>query len=64
MKTTQEARTFTASQWARHGKIVEIVRAAKQRKEAWAKKIQAQWEMEDRMRNEAAASHYYEIEGA
>ena len=40
-----------------------MVRAAKQRKEAWVKKMQAQWEAEDQMRKEAAASHYYDIEG-
>ena len=55
--------TFTPEQWARHERFVEMVRAAKQRKEAWAKKMQAQWEAEDQMRKEAAASHYYDIEG-
>ena len=60
MKTT--ATTFTPEQWARHEKIVEMVRAAKQRKQAWVEKIQAQWAEEDRMRKEATDSHYYEIE--
>ena len=55
--------TFTPEQWARHERFVEMVRAAKQRKEAWVKKMQAQWETEDQMREEAAASHYYDIEG-
>jgi hypothetical protein len=55
--------TFTPEQWARHERFVEMVRAAKQRKEAWIKKMQAQWEAEDQMRKEAAASHYYDIEG-
>ena len=47
--------TFTPEQWARHERFVEMVRAAKQRKEAWVKKMQAQWEAEDQMRKEAAA---------
>ena len=41
---------------------MEMVRAAKQRKEAWVKKMQAQWAAEDQMRKEAAARHYYDIE--
>ncbi len=57
------AMTYTPEQWARHEKFVQMVRAAKQRKEAWVKKMQAQWEAEDQMRKEAAASHYYDIEG-
>ena len=57
------AMTFTPEQWARHERFVEMVRAAKQRKETWAKKMQAQWEAEDQMRKKAAASHYYDIEG-
>lgn len=57
------ARTFTPEQWARHERIVEMIRAAKQRKEAWVEKMQAQWAKEDLMRQEAAESHYYEIEG-
>ena len=56
-------RTFTPEQWARHEKVVEMIRAAKQRKEAWVKKMQAQWAQEDLMRKEAAESHHYEIEG-
>ena len=39
--------TFTADQWARHEKFVEMVRAAKKRKENWIKKMQAQWAEED-----------------
>ena len=35
-----EAMTFTPEQWARHERFVEMVRAAKQRKEAWVKKMQ------------------------
>ena len=54
--------TFTPEQWARHEKFVEMVRAAKQRKEAWVKKMQAQWAAEDQMRKEAADSHYYDID--
>lgn len=57
------AMTFTPEQWARHEKIVEMIRAAKQRREAWEKRMQAQWAEEDRMRKEAAESRYYEIEG-
>ena len=57
-----EAMTFTPEQWARHERFVEMVRAAKQRKEAWVKKMQAQWAAEDQMRKDAAARHYYDIE--
>ena len=60
MRTTM---TFTADQWARHEKFVEMVRAAKKRKENWIKKMQAQWAEEDRIRQEAEAKHYYDIEG-
>lgn len=60
METT--TMTFTPEQWARHEKFVEMVRAAKQRKEAWVKKMQAQWAAEDQMRKEAADKHYYDIE--
>lgn len=42
--------TFTAEQWARHEKFVEMVRAAKKRKENWIKKMQAQWAEEDQIR--------------
>lgn len=56
------ATSFTPEQWARHERFVEMVRAAKQRKEAWVKKMQAQWVAEDQMRKEAAATHYYDIE--
>ena len=37
-----EAMTFTPEQWARHERFVEMVRAAKQRKEPphWVKKRQ------------------------
>jgi hypothetical protein len=64
IKTTidMEAMTFTPEQWARHERFVEMVRAAKQRKEAWVKKMQAQWAAEDQMRKDAAARHYYDIE--
>lgn len=58
-----ETMTFTAEQWARHEKFVDMVRAAKKRKENWIKKMQAQWAEEDLMRQEAARSHYYDIEG-
>lgn len=54
--------TFTPEDWARHEKFVEMIRAAKQRKEIWVKKMQAQWEREDQMRQDAAARHYYDIE--
>lgn len=54
--------TFTPEQWARHEKIVEMIRAAKQRKAAWEEKVRAQWAEEDRIRKAAAESHYYEIE--
>jgi len=57
-----EAMTFTSEQWARHERFVEMVRAAKLRKEAWAKKMQAQWAAEDQMRKDASARHYYDIE--
>ncbi len=57
-----EAMTFTPEQWARHERFVEMVRAAKQRKEAWVKKMQAQWAAEDQMRKDAAVRHYYDIE--
>lgn len=57
------AMTFTPEQWARHEKVVEMVRAAKRRKEAWEKKMHAQWAAEDQIRKEAAAKHYYDIEG-
>ena len=56
--------TFTPEQWARHEKVVEMIRTAKQRKAAWVKRMKAKWAEEDRMRQEAAESHYYEIEGA
>ena len=39
-----------------------MIRAAKQRKAAWVKQMQAQWAEEDRMRKEATESRYYEIE--
>ena len=52
-----EAMTFTPEQWARHERFVEMVRAAKQRKEAWVKKMQAQWAAEDQMSKDAAARH-------
>ena len=55
---------FTPEQWARHEKVVEMIRTAKQRKAAWVKRMQAQWAEEDRMRKEATASRYYEIEEA
>lgn len=54
--------TFTSEQWARHERIIEMIRAAKQRKAAWVKQMQAQWAEEDRMRKEATESRYYEIE--
>ena len=57
-----EAMTFTPEQWARHERFVEMVRAAKQRKEAWVKKMQAQWAAEDQMSKDAAARHFYDIE--
>ena len=56
-------KSFTPEQWARHNSFVEMVRAAKKRKEDWVKKMHAQWIEEDRMRKEASDSHYYEIEG-
>ena len=49
--------TFTAEQWARHEKFVEMVRAAKKRKENWIKKMQAQWAEEDLIRQEAEDKH-------
>ena len=54
--------TFTPEQWARHEKIVAMIRAAKQRKAAWEEKVKAQWAEEDRIRKAAAESRYYEIE--
>ena len=56
--------TFTPEQWARHEKIVEMIRAAKQRKAVWEEKVRAQWAEEDRIRKAASESHYYEIEEA
>lgn len=56
-------KSFTPEQWARHEKFVEMIRAAKQRKEAWVKKMHEQWAEEDKVRRVAAESHYYEIEG-
>ena len=55
--------TFTEEQWARHEKFVDMVRAAKKRKENWVRKMQAQWTEEDKIRQAAADSHYYDIEG-
>ena len=40
-----------------------MIRAAKKRKEEWVRKMQAQWKEEDKMRQEAADIHYYDIEG-
>jgi hypothetical protein len=39
-----------------------MICAAKKRKEAWVKKMQAQWTEEDKIRKEAAESHYYDID--
>lgn len=58
-----DAKTFTPEQWARHEKFVNMVRAAKERKNKWILKMQAQWAEEDLMRQEAAERHYYDIEG-
>ncbi|MBQ7419247.1 MAG: hypothetical protein IJV17_00745 [Prevotella sp.] len=54
---------FTPEQWARHEKFVAMIHAAKQRKETWVRKMQAQWAEEDLIRKEAEAKHYYDIEG-
>ena len=54
--------TFTPEQWARHEKFVEMICEAKKRKEAWVKKMQTQWTEEDKIRKEAAESHYYDID--
>ena len=55
---------FSSEQWARHEKFVDMIRAAKQRKEAWAKKMQEKWIEEDQQRKAAAESHYYDIDWA
>lgn len=55
--------SFTTEQWARHERLVDMIRAAKKRKEEWVRKMQAQWKEEDKMRQEAADIHYYDIEG-
>lgn len=51
METTSP--TFTPEQWARHEKIVAMIRAAKQRKATWEEKVKAQWAEEDRIRKAA-----------
>lgn len=36
--------------------------AARQRKKEWEKKVEAKWIEEERLKKEAAESHYYDIE--
>ncbi len=57
-----QSMTFSSEQWSRHEKFVEMIHAAKRRKEEWVKKMQTQWAEEDRMRDAAAAKHYYDID--
>ena len=41
-------KSFTSEQWARHEKFVKMIRAAKERKEEWVRKMQAQWAEEEK----------------
>jgi hypothetical protein len=41
--------------------FVEIVRAAKKRKEEWERRVQAEMLSRQRMKEQAYASHYYDI---
>lgn len=42
--------------------IVAWFNAARERKEAWAQRMKAQWEEERRQQKEAADNHYYDLE--
>ena len=44
--------------------ILAWLDAARQRKEAWEKKVEAKWAEEERLKREAAESHYYDVEWA
>ena len=41
--------------------VLAWLAAARQRKKAWERKVEAKWAEEERIRNEAAESHYYDI---
>ena len=50
-----ESTTFTAEQWARHEKFVQMFRAAKQRKREWQAKMEIVLdEKEERVRRRRA----------
>ena len=42
--------------------IITWFNAARERKEAWEKRVEERWAEEDRLRKEAEASHYYDME--
>ena len=42
--------------------ILAWLAAARQRKKDWEAKVEAKWAEEERLRQEAAESHYYDIE--
>ena len=42
--------------------ILAWLDAARQRKKAWEKKVEAKWAEEEQLKKEAAESHYYDIE--
>ena len=42
--------------------IIAWFNAASERKEAWARRMKAQWAEERRQQKEAADKHYYDLE--
>ena len=42
--------------------IIAWFNAARERKEAWARRMKAQWAEERRQQKEAADKHYYDLE--
>ena len=42
--------------------IIAWFNAARERKEAWAQRMKAQWAEERRQQKEAAENHYYDLE--